>query len=209
MMMHRATMLAMKAQDVEAHLVQQRATNQGKKAAVTALREARWRWQVAGDAAGQVSTAGAGASGDDGLIAATFTQPGSLGLGLVPAAGAGFVVSSVIPGGQAEVLGIRPAMRIVRIDGISCDEANTLERLRRAGRPVTVHFSPPSESASERPPLQTVLSAIRQAIGAGVPLWNRGDYAGCARLCELLPTPCTTCCVPTLLDACVALTAVR
>jgi predicted metalloprotease with PDZ domain len=158
MMMHRATMLAMKAQDVEAHLVQQRATNQGKKAAVTALREARWRWQVAGDATGQVSTAGAGASGDDGLIAATFTQPGSLGLGLLSAAGGGVVVSSVHSGGQAEALGIRPAMRIVRVDGISCDEADTLasspaiERLRRAGRPVTVHFSPPSESASERPP---------------------------------------------------------
>lgn len=33
--------------------------------------------------------------------------------------------------------------------------------------------------ATEQPPLRT---AIQQAIAAGVPVWNRGDYAGCARI---------------------------
>ena len=44
-------MLALEAQEVEAVLMQKRLTSRGKQAAVAALRQARLRWEAAGDAA--------------------------------------------------------------------------------------------------------------------------------------------------------------
>ena len=44
-------MLALEAQEVEAVLMQKSLTSRGKQAAVAALRQARLRWEAAGDAA--------------------------------------------------------------------------------------------------------------------------------------------------------------
>jgi hypothetical protein len=107
----------------------------------------------------------------DGPVSATFTQPGSLGLGLENNEQSDTIlIKTVVAGGAAEhIAGIRPGLQLTRFNGVDCagkSYAQVIDMLKGAGRPVTLDFITPAQSAVAPPP--TAAAAERQAAMAAV-----------------------------------------
>eukprot|EP01047_Picozoa_sp_COSAG01_P002020 COSAG01_NODE_50_length_31487_cov_90.470243_22_plen_723_part_00 len=107
----------------------------------------------------------------DGPVSATFTQPGSLGLGLENTEQSDTIlIKTVVAGGAAEhIAGIRPGLQLLRFNGVDCagkSYAQVIDMLKGAGRPVTLDFITPAQSAVAPPP--TASAAERQAAMAAV-----------------------------------------